>query len=49
MVRDYLGTLPGEQFPNLIAVADHMAAADPDARFELLLDFFVDGLAQRAI
>ena len=49
MVRDYLGSLPGEQFPNLVAVADHMAAPDPDARFELLLDFFVDGLAQRAI
>jgi len=49
MVRAYLGSLPGEQFPNLVAVADHMAAADPDARFELLLDFFVDGLAQRAI
>ena len=39
----------GSQFPNLVAVADHMAVADPDARFELLLDFFVDGLAQRAI
>ena len=49
MIRGYLGSLPGEQFPNLVAVADHMAAADPDARFELLLDFFVDGLAQRAI
>jgi hypothetical protein len=23
-------------------------AGDPDARFELLLDLFVDGLAQRA-
>ena len=49
MIRGYLGSLPAEQFPNLVAVADHMAAADPDARFELLLDFFVDGLAQRAI
>ena len=48
MIRDYLGSLPGEQFPNLVAVADHIAAADRRPRFELLLDFFVDGLAQRA-
>jgi AcrR family transcriptional regulator len=49
MIRDYLGSLPDEDFPNLVAVADHMAAADADARFELLLDFFVDGLAQRTV
>ena len=48
MVRDYIGSLPREQFPHLVDVADHIAAADADQRFELLLDFFVDGLAQRA-
>jgi AcrR family transcriptional regulator len=46
--RDYLASLPPGQFPNLTAVADHFADADPDQRFELLLDLFVDGLAQRA-
>ena len=29
-------------------VAEQFAADDPDQRFELLLDLFVDGLAQRA-
>jgi AcrR family transcriptional regulator len=47
MIRGYLGSLPSEQFPHLVAVADHMVAADADQRFELLLDIFVDGLAQR--
>jgi AcrR family transcriptional regulator len=46
--RDYIASLPPGQFPNLTAVADHFADADPDQRFELLLDLFVDGLAQRA-
>ncbi len=48
MIRDYLGSLPSEEFPNLVDVADHIAAGNADQRFELLLDFFVDGLAQRA-
>ena len=48
MVRDYLGSLPSDRFPHLVAVADRMVAADADQRFELLLDIFVDGLAQRA-
>jgi AcrR family transcriptional regulator len=48
MVRGYLASLPGEQFSNLTAVADHFADADQDARFELLLDLFVEGLARRA-
>ena len=38
MVRGYLGSLPPEQFPNVIDVADHFAITDQDARFELLLD-----------
>src|SRR5215208_6350906 len=48
LVRGYLASLPPEHFPNLIETADHFAMADQDARFELLLDLFVDGLAQRA-
>ena len=32
----------------LAELADHVAADDADHRFELLLDLFVDGLAQRA-
>jgi AcrR family transcriptional regulator len=48
MVRDYLASLPAERFPNLAALAEHFAIGDPDTRFELLLDLFVDGLAQRA-
>jgi AcrR family transcriptional regulator len=48
MVRDYIASLPRERFPNLVDTADHFAFADPDQRFELLLDIFVDGLAKRA-
>jgi AcrR family transcriptional regulator len=48
MARDYLASLPVERFPNLVSLADHIVAGDPDARFELLLDLFVDGLAQHA-
>jgi AcrR family transcriptional regulator len=48
MVRDYFGSLPPERFPNLVAVAGEFAAADMDARFELLLELIVDGLAARA-
>jgi len=44
----YLASLPAEQFPNLTALSGHFTAADPDQRFELLLDIFVDGLARRA-
>jgi AcrR family transcriptional regulator len=47
MVRGYLGSLPADQFPNLTEVAEHFAETDQDARFELLLDLFVDGLAAR--
>ncbi|HWI22154.1 MAG TPA: TetR/AcrR family transcriptional regulator [Baekduia sp.] len=47
MVRSYLAALPAKQFPNLREVADHFAITDQDARFEMLLDLFVDGLAAR--
>jgi AcrR family transcriptional regulator len=48
MVGDYLGSLPADQFPNLTEVGEHFAMADQDARFELLLDLFIDGLAAKA-
>jgi hypothetical protein len=48
MIIGYIASLPPEQFPNLVAVAPEFAADDLDARFELLLDFFVEGLARRA-
>ena len=48
MVGGYLRSLPVEQFPNLADVGQHFAMADQDARFELLLDLFVDGLAAKA-
>jgi AcrR family transcriptional regulator len=48
MVRDYMASLPADRFPHLVRLADHFAADDADQRFELLLDLFVDGLAQRA-
>jgi AcrR family transcriptional regulator len=45
--RDYVAALPQEQFPNLLAVAEHFGQADNDQSFGLLIDVFVDGLAQR--
>jgi AcrR family transcriptional regulator len=47
MARDYVASLPAERFPHLVHLADRFADDDPDQRFELLLDIFVDGLAQR--
>jgi TetR/AcrR family transcriptional regulator, tetracycline repressor protein len=48
MARNYLASLPAERFPNLVALADHFTVSDPDVRFQLLVDLFVDGLAKRA-
>jgi AcrR family transcriptional regulator len=48
MVGGYMSSLPADQFPNLTEVGEHFAMADQDARFELLLDLFVDGLAAKA-
>jgi hypothetical protein len=48
MARDYIASLPATQFPNMTALADEFAFADPDERFELLINLFVDGLARRA-
>lgn len=48
MARDYIAALPADRFPNMVALADHFALSDQNQRFELLLDLFVDGLAQQA-
>jgi AcrR family transcriptional regulator len=48
MARDYIASLPVEHFPTMVALADEFAFADPDERFDMLIDIFVDGLARRA-
>jgi AcrR family transcriptional regulator len=48
MARDYIASLPAEQFPNMTELAGEFAFSDPDERFEILIDIFVDGLARRA-
>jgi AcrR family transcriptional regulator len=48
MARDYIASLPASMFPTMTTLAGEFAFADPDERFELLLDIFVDGLARRA-
>ena len=48
MARDYIASLPAAMFPNMTALAGEFAFADPEERFELLIDIFVDGLARRA-
>ena len=48
LARDYIASLPAEAFPNMTALADEFAFSDPDERFGLLIDIFVDGLSRRA-
>jgi len=48
LARDYIASLPATQFPVMTALADEFALADPDERFNLLIDIFVDGLSRRA-
>ena len=48
MARDYVASLPAGQFPNMVGLADELAFADADERFEMLIDILVDGLARRA-
>ena len=47
-VSGYLASLPSDQFPNITAVAPHFAQWDNDVQFGMLVDLYVDGLAQRA-
>ncbi len=48
LATNYLASLPPDRFPNLVALADDFSFADPDERFELLINIFVDGLARLA-
>src|SRR5947209_6245944 len=48
MARDYIASLPAGKFPNMTELAGEFAFSDPDERFEMLIDIFVDGLARRA-
>ena len=47
-VSQYFASLPGDRFPNLVAVADEFAKTDWDERFELLIRTFIDGLTAQA-
>jgi TetR/AcrR family transcriptional regulator, tetracycline repressor protein len=44
-VSQYFASLPGDRFPNLVAVAGDLAGTSSDERFELLIGIFIDGLA----
>lgn len=44
----YFASLPGDRFPNLVAVAGEFAKTDFDERFEQLIAIFIDGLTGRA-
>jgi AcrR family transcriptional regulator len=48
LASSYLAALPADRFPNLAALANEFSYADPDERFELLIDIFTDGLARLA-
>jgi AcrR family transcriptional regulator len=47
-VRDYLGSLPADRFPNIVAMADVMVEGGGDERFAFGLGLMVDGLAALA-
>jgi TetR/AcrR family transcriptional regulator, tetracycline repressor protein len=40
----YFASLPGDRFPNLVAVAGEFAKTNSDERFELLIRIFINGL-----
>jgi AcrR family transcriptional regulator len=48
MARDYIASLPVALFPNMTALAGEFALSDPDERFDLLIDIFIEGLSRRA-
>src|SRR5579863_8129750 len=48
MARDYIASLPVALFPNMTALAGEFALSDPDERFDLLMDIFIEGLSRRA-
>lgn len=46
MASQYVASLPGDRFPNMVALAPEFARADPEERFDLLLDIFVGGIVR---
>jgi AcrR family transcriptional regulator len=46
MASQYVASLPTDRFPNMVALAPEFARADPDERFELLLDIFIGGIVR---
>jgi AcrR family transcriptional regulator len=47
-VRDYLASLPRQQFPNITSMVDEIVAPDLDRRFEFGLDLILKGLESYA-
>lgn len=47
-LREYLGSLPADRFPNLVGMTDSLAQGESDERFEFGMDLLVSGLAQYA-
>ena len=43
-MRRYLASLPGERFPNTVALAEELTAGDADERFEFGLEVLLRGL-----
>ena len=48
VVSQYFASLPGDRFPNLVAVAGEFAKTDLDERFEQLIAIFIAGLTEQA-
>jgi AcrR family transcriptional regulator len=44
MIRDYFASLPVDQFPHTVALADQLVAGGPEERFEFGLDVLIRGL-----
>jgi AcrR family transcriptional regulator len=47
-LADYFRSLPPDQFPNLVALADDLTAPDAEERFEFALELLVRGLEAMA-
>ena len=47
-LAEYFRSLPEDQFPTLVALADDLTAGDADERFEFALDLLVRGLEAMA-
>ena len=47
-MSDYFASLPGDRFPNLVAVSGEFTKTTFDERFELLIGIFIVGLTDWA-